>query len=148
MAVFLGSYFFWISSTARWPSLVATTPCSNAITATFAGIASGFTSSSAAGAAAWVGAGALVVCARREEAARPVASAVAKTKVRFMRCLRLLTRIRIPEISAGLLPAQSAAGKAAAPSSARWNTRGCCQLTLSHHRKRKNEGEDHGREGR
>jgi type IV secretory pathway TrbL component len=101
------------------------------MTATFAGMASGTTAAAAAG-AAWDEAGALAgACAKREEAARPVANAVAKTRVRFMRfmrCLRLLTRIRIPEISAGSLPAQSAAGKAAAPSSARGTPEGVASL--------------------
>ena len=45
-----------------------------------------------------------------------------------MRCLRLLTRIRIPEISAGSLPAQCAAGKCAAPSSARGTPEGIASL--------------------
>src|SRR5580698_3576990 len=54
--------------------------------ATLAGIAWGATAA-AAGAAA----GAAGACAKRLVVARPAASAVAKTRVRFMRCLRLLT---------------------------------------------------------
>ncbi len=91
---FCGSYFFWRSAKARWPSLVATTACWKAMMAIFAGTAWGTTAvgAVAAGAVARAaGAAEVAVWAKRPGAARVAASARLRGRERFMRGVELLT---------------------------------------------------------
>src|ERR1700756_4643660 len=94
-----------MSCTAFWPSFVAKTACSKAISAILAGMAGGVTGAGAAASVAGGAGAAAGVWAVPAVVISPAASAETRTKVRFIRCVVLLQEIVTTKIDSVFAPA-------------------------------------------